>query len=176
MEYSPLPPPPRPPATCLLPLYLHLLILLLLFLPCRLLLLCLSTVNQESVEQERRLGSGATAATLERPRDEEPACQRWRSDTSDSSILSDLPPPPLPTPILHFSLTQPSLKKTKKKNPCKNWSGGSTSCCSQPFLFNGVNLFWFISFSMSSHQGRWNKKKAGRVSGVSDKEERIDGM
>lgn len=87
---------------------LHLFLLLLFLHPLLLLpLLCLSTVNQESAEQERRLGSDAAAATLERPRDEEPACQRWRSDTSDSSILSDLPTPPYPIP--------PRKNKPKKK-------------------------------------------------------------
>lgn len=165
--------PPLPSPTCLLPPHAHLLVLLLRFLPCLLLLLllCLSTVNQESAEQERRLGSGATAATLERPRDEERACQRWRSDTSDSSILSDSPPNPSP-PLPHTTITQTDKKKRTDR------SGSSTSCCSQPFLSDGVNLFFvcFCFFPMSSHQGRRNKNRAGRVSGVSDKEERIDGM
>lgn len=118
-----------PPPTCfLLPhshlffllLQLYLLFLLLLFLPCLLLLLCLSTVNQESAAQERRLGSGTTAATLERPRDEKQACQRWRSDTSDSSILSDSAPNPTP-PLLHTTITQKDKKKKKNSQKLERW-------------------------------------------------------
>lgn len=162
-------PPPPPPPTCLFLPHPHLLFLLLFFLSCLFLLLCLSTVNQESAEQERRLGIGATAATLETPRDEEPACQRWRSDTSDSSILSDSPPNPTP-PLPHTTITQ----KDKKKNLAK--TGVLQVVVLNLFFLTGLIYFGLSFFSVSSHQGRRNKKKAGRVSGVSDKEERIDGM
>lgn len=68
--------------------------------------------------------------------------------------------PPIPP---HHSRTPPSLKKTTKRNPSKNWSGGSTSCCSQPFLFNGVNLFWLIFFfqCLPTRGGGTKKGKPG---------------